>query len=73
MCIDNSKYSLFMCTYLVGDHFKSIMSFNENLYCLDDMKKNLDEMVPKHVVSSCFYYLSNWAISIIWNNENKTN
>jgi hypothetical protein len=48
-----------MCTYLVGAHFKSILRLNEILYCFDDMDNNLAEMVPKHVVSSCFYYLSN--------------
>ena len=59
MCIDNSKFNLFMCTYLVGAHFKSILKLNEILYCFDDMDNNFEEMVPKHVFSSCFYYLLN--------------
>ncbi len=60
-----------MCAYLVGAHFKSILWLNEIYYYFDDMDNNLAKMVPKHFVSSCFYNLSNWTISIIWNEKNK--
>ena len=55
--IDSQKYKLFMCTYLVGTHFKSIIKINDRFYAFDDLKVGLDEIVPKHIVSSCIYYI----------------
>jgi hypothetical protein len=56
---DDHKYLFFMCTYLVGAHFKSIIKIQERFYGFDDLNPTiLDDFIPKHNVSSCFYYLS---------------
>ncbi len=55
--LNEKKYNLLLCTYLTGAHFKSILSYNEQLYSFDDLKEGLEKRIDKHEVSSCLYYI----------------
>ena len=56
--IDGVKFRLLMCTYLIGSHFRSILSINNRFYGYDDIQTELDSKIIKHVVTSCLYYIS---------------
>ena len=64
--INGTKFSLLMCTYLIGSHFRSIFFINDCFYGYDDMETKGIFFIHKHVVYIIYQNSKTIIKTIIW-------